>query len=178
MRFKSAACLLVLAALAGQASAQWREWDAEFDEEKKGWKEIQARIPVYPKAGSLVLVKTGSATSHRFYVDTSSISVGEDEVVRFTVVTKTSGGATNVTFEGMRCETRERKLYALGHADGTWVRARNTDWQRVVLRDLTPYHHTLYTQYFCLERSRPTPVRIAIDALKQGRGLNPGSTTE
>jgi hypothetical protein len=78
----------------------------------------------------------------------------------------------------MRCETRERKLYALGHADGTWVRARNTDWQRVVLRDLTPYHYTLYTQYFCNERTRPTQVRIAIDALKQGRGLAPGSTTE
>jgi hypothetical protein len=175
MRFESVACLVVLVVLAGHAGAQGSEWEAEFDDDKKSWKEIQAQMPAYPRPESLALVKTGSATSHKFYVDTKSVSVGEDQVVRFTVVTKTAGGATNVTFEGMRCETRERKLYALGHADGTWVRARDTQWHHVVLRDLTPYHHSLFTQYFCPERTRPTPVRIAVDALQQGRWLNPGA---
>ena len=171
----SIAAWLLAAALVPSANAQWREWEAEFDDEKKGWKEIQAQIPAFPKPESLVRVPTGTATSHQFFVDTRSLTLGEDGVMRYTVVAKTAGGATNVTFEGIRCDTRERKLYAIGRSDGTWVRARDTQWQRVVLRDLTPHHHTLYHQFFCPERTQPTPVKIAIDALRRGRGLNPGA---
>ena len=177
MRFEIAA-LIAAVLFAPATHAQWREWDKDFDEETKGWKEIQAQIPVYPKGEALVRVPTGTATSHHFFVDPRSISLGEDGVMRYTVVSKAAGGALNVTFEGMRCETRERKLYAVGRSDGSWVRARDTQWHRVVLRDLTPHHHTLYHQFFCNERTRPTAPRIAIDALRRGQGLNPGALTE
>lgn len=178
MRFSRAACVIALATLAATASAQWREWDAELEDEKKTWKEMQAQMPAYPKPENLARVQTGSATSHQFYVDTASVSVGEDDVTRYTVVVKTAGGATNVTFEGMRCETREQKLYALGRSDSTWVRARDTSWRRVVLRDLTPHHHTLYFDYFCAFGKRPTSVRQAVDALRRGYGLKPSSAAE
>lgn len=178
MWFSRAVCAIVLASLAATASAQWREWDAEFEEEKKTWKEIQGQIPGYPKPENLARVQTGSATSHQFYVDTASVSVGEDEVTRYTVVVKTAGGATNVMFEGMRCETREQKLYALGRSDGSWVRARDTSWRRVVLRDLTPHHHTLYFDYFCALGKRPTPVPQAVNALKRGYGLKTSAATD
>jgi hypothetical protein len=149
-------------------------FEADFENDTKTWKEIQAQLPAYPKPDALVRIPTGTATSHQFFIDSRSLSLGEDGVMRYTVVTKTSGGATNVSFEGIRCETRERKLYALGHSDGSWVRARDTGWQRVVLRDLTPYHHTLYHDYFCSERTRPTSARIALDALRRGRALDAG----
>ena len=180
MQFERAASLAAAAAvmLAASAHAQWREWDSEFDEGKKTWQEIQAQIPAFPKPDALVRVPTETATPHQFFVDTRSITLGEDEVMRFTVVAKTAGGATNVTYEGMRCETQQRKLYAIGRSDGTWVRARDTQWHKVLLRDLTPHHHALYHQFFCNERTRPTAVRIAIDALKRGEGLNPGSRTD
>jgi hypothetical protein len=150
-------------------------FEADFENDTKAWREVAAQIPAYPKPEDLVRVPTGTATSHQFFVDARSLALGEDGVMRYTVVTRTGGGATNVTFEGIRCETRERKVYALGRSDGSWVRARNADWQRILLRDLTPYTHTLYHQFFCNERTRPTSVRIALDALRQGRGLNPGA---
>ena len=177
MRGKRAACLFVLATLVSAASAQWREWDTEFEEAKKTWKEIQTQIPAYPKEENLARVKTGSATSHQFFVDTASVSVGEDGVTRYTVVAKTGGGAINTTFEGMRCETREQKLYAMGRSDGSWVRARDTSWKRVLLRDLAPHHHTLYHDYFCALGRTPTPLGQAVNALKRGYGLQatPGS---
>jgi hypothetical protein len=153
------------------AAAQWREWENEFDEETKGWREIQAQLPPHPKPENLARVKTGSASGHEFYVDTASVSLGEDQVVRYTAVVKTSGGATNIFFEGMRCETREEKLYAVGRSDGRWARARDSKWQRVVLRDLVPYRHTLYHDFFCANGVLPTPVRLAIDALKRGYGF-------
>jgi hypothetical protein len=176
---RAGVCLLALL-LQGCASRNVEPvgFEADFESDGKSWKEITAQIPPYPKGGSLLAVPTGTATSHQFYVDATSLALGEDGVMRYTVVTKTAGGATNVTFEGIRCETRERKVYAVGRPDGSWVRARDAQWQRIVLRDLTPYSHTLYHQFFCTERTRPTPVRIALDALRRGRGLNPGSTID
>ncbi len=171
MRLSRAACLLALFLSALPAAAQWRDWDADYDEEKKPWLEMQAQIPAYPNPENLVRVQTGSASPHQFFVDTQSISLSEDGVVRYTVVVKAAGGATNVTFEGMRCETREQKLYAIAHRDKSWVRARDPKWQRIVLKDLTPHHHTLYHDYFCPSPARPTPPARAVDALKRGYGI-------
>jgi len=165
--FLVAALTVTPAALAALAT----EWEMDFDENTKSWKEIQAQIPPYPKGQDLVLVEAGSETSHKFYVDPDSVSVGADGVVRYTTVVKTSGGAVNVTFEGMRCETREGKLYAVGRSDGTWVRARNPKWERIVLRDLKPYTYVLYREYFCPWRTQPTPPKVALEALRRGMGL-------
>ena len=153
------------------AGAQWGAWENDFDDDKKAWKEIEAQIPPYPQPKNLVLLDAGSATPHKFYIDTASISVGEDGVVRYTTVLKTAGGATNVSFEGMRCATREQKLYALGRSDGSWVRARDPKWERILMRDLKPHHWVLYREFFCPSPSIPTPPRQAIDALRRGVGL-------
>jgi hypothetical protein len=170
MQLKDCVVFALLAALPAQA-AQWASrWEADFDEEAKPWKEIQALLPPSPQPKNLVLMEGGRAGAHNFYVDTASISLGEDGVTRYTAVLKTSGGATNVTFEGIRCETREHKLYALGRADGTWVRARDPKWQRVVSHE-KPYQWMLYREFFCPAPSRPTPPKQAIDALKRGVGL-------
>ena len=166
-------CLAALSIATPASAAMATTWEADFDDDSKTWKEIQAQIPQYPNGKDLVLVDAGRETSHRFYVDPASVSVGADGVVRYTTVVKTSGGATNIAFEGMRCETRELKLYALGRSDGTWVRARNTEWQRIVLRDLKPHHYMLYREYFCPSRARPTPAKQAVDALRRGVGLAP-----
>jgi hypothetical protein len=172
--------LLTAAALAAasQAYPQAKSWEAEFDEDEKSWKEIQAQIPPYPKSQNLILVEAGSATAHKFYVDAASVSVAEDGIVRYTTVIKTAGGATNVTFEGMRCETREGKLYALGRSDGTWVRARDPKWQRILLRDLKPHHYVLYREFFCPSPAMPTPPKVAIEALRRGIGLATSNATD
>ena len=165
------AALLVSPAAFGALATEWAGWEYDFDEEQKSWKEIQAQIPAFPKEQNLILLEAGSETAHRFYVDAASVSVGADGVVRYTTVIKTTGGARNVTFEGMRCETREGKLYALGRTDGTWSRARNPRWQRIVLRDLTPHHYVLYREYFCPSPARATAPKLAVEALRRGVGL-------
>jgi hypothetical protein len=75
----------------------------------------------------------------------------------------------------MRCETREQKLYAVGHRDGRWVRARDSKWERVMLKDLTPYRHTLFHDFFCAKGKIPVPVREVVNALKSGYGHNRSS---
>jgi hypothetical protein len=130
------------------AYAEWGQFDGEFENEKP-WVELTAQLPPTPKTENLIEFDVSSATRNRHFIDTASISVGEDKVVRYTVVIEAAGGAKNVLFEGMRCETVERRLYAYGHADGTWSKARKSGWEGIKLRSLLSYHKALYEDHFC-----------------------------
>lgn len=130
------------------AHAEWGAFEYDFEQDKP-WAEVAAQLPSYPRAENLIGFNVSSATRHRHFVDTASISVGEDKVVRYTVVIEAAGGAKNVSFEGMRCETGERRLYAYGHPDGTWTRARNAGWESIKFRSLLSYHKALYEDHFC-----------------------------
>jgi hypothetical protein len=149
MRARTLILVAAGALIAAAAHAQWGGWEEEFDEDKKPWKEIEAKIPPYPKDADLVQFDAGAATPHRFFLDASSIIIGDDQVVRYTLVVKTAGGATNVTFEGIRCQAREQKTYALGHANRSWGRARNPQWRRIEYREVNRHHGTLFTDYLC-----------------------------
>jgi len=151
MKLESRLFFTVVAALllALPAQAQWEGWDYEFDQEKKPWSEIQLMMPASPKQPNLIEFEAGTASAHRFFVDAESISVGNDGVVRYTLMIRTAGGATNVTFEGMRCATREQKLYAIGRSDGTWSRAREPQWRRIEYMEVNRHHGVLYTDFMC-----------------------------
>ncbi|MBU1395734.1 MAG: CNP1-like family protein [Gammaproteobacteria bacterium] len=130
------------------AYAEWGQFDFEFESDKP-WVELSAQLPPYPRPENLVEFNVSSATRNRHFVDTASISVGEDKVVRYSVVIEAAGGAKNVSFEGMRCATGERRLYAYGHPDGTWSKARNAGWEGIRFRSLLSYHKALFEDHFC-----------------------------
>jgi hypothetical protein len=165
-----ASALLCAAALAfcAPASAQWRQWESDFDEEAKRWSEVEAKIPPYPRPENLVEVEVSAASAHRFYVDAASLSVGEDGVVRYTLVVRAAGGATNVSFEGLRCETRERKLYALGRSDGSWVRARDPRWLPITSGAPSAHHEVLFRDFMCPERLTLRGANEIVEALRRG----------
>ena len=75
------------------ARAQWAGWDYDFDQDKKEWTEIQAQIPAYPKDENLRKFEMDARTPHRYFIDSASVSVGEDKVIRYTLVVRTGGGA-------------------------------------------------------------------------------------
>lgn len=148
--------------------AEWGQFDIEFENEKS-WVELSAQLPPYPKVENLVEFNVSSATRNRHFVDTASISVGEDKVVRYTVVIDAAGGAKNVAFEGMRCATGERRLYAYGHPDGTWSKARNAQWERIKLRSLLSYQKALFEDHFCPGGINVRDAREAVRNLRQVR---------
>jgi hypothetical protein len=129
------------------------DFERDFDDDTKAWKEVQASIPPYPKAENLIPFEVSSATRNKHFVDLPSVSIGADGVVRYTVVVKSPAGAETVSFEGMRCESGERKLYAFGRADGQgggeWSRNRYARWDAIKGRQQTGYHRELYFHYFC-----------------------------
>lgn len=159
---------LLLAAVASPAAGQWSGWDYDRDELKKERVEVQVKPPAYPKEGNLLQFDAGAATQHRFFIDPESISVGDDGIVRYTLVVKTAGGSSNVSFEGMRCDSRELKVYAFGRTDGSWIAARDPQWRRIEYQEVNRHHGALYTEVLCRNR---VPVKSAKDVVNAIRSL-------
>jgi hypothetical protein len=171
MRAERLAASLLALFVSSPAGAQWRLFESDFDDESRQWKEIEAQLPPRPRPENLLPIYAGPATRHRFYVDAPSISVGEDGVVRYSLVVKTAGGATNISFEGIRCDTRQQKLYAVGHANGGWTRARDPQWRRIEHQDVNRHHNLLYAEYLCEGKRTVKSAQQAIQAIKSaGRG--------
>jgi hypothetical protein len=152
------------------AAAQWKEWDYDLDQEKKPWSELQTQLPAYPKPENLLRFEMGSNTANRYFVDATSVSVGEDDVVRYALVIRSGGGANNVSFEGIRCKSREVRVYAFGHPGEQWSRARNSTWRPIEPREINGYHYALLRDYFCWTSSRTStlPQKAIIGNLKNG----------
>lgn len=164
------AAAVVLAAallLAGQARAEADRWDYE-PEEQKPWDEIQATLPAPPQEANLKEFYVDPRASNRFYVDTTSISVGSDGVVRYTLVVISPSGARNVSFEGLRCATRERRFYAFGNSAGAWSKARSAAWKPVNDDGINRPQASLATDYFCPNGIAVRTADEARDALRRG----------
>ncbi len=80
----------------------------------------------------------------------------------------TPSGATNVSYEGMRCKTGEVRLYAFGRDDKTWSKARARKWTPIQGNSLNRHHAALATEFFCVGRSPVSSAAEAVDALKRG----------
>lgn len=161
---------MALALLCSPALAQkaWEGWDYAFDREISPWSEMQAQIPAYPAEDQLIPLDVGAATPHRYFVDARSVSIGGDGVVRYTLVIKAQGGAVNVSFEGIRCESREQKYYAIGRNDKSWVRARNPQWRYIEFKAFAAHHATLYQEYVCRGKFMRDSAEQIVSALRAG----------
>ena len=99
-------------------------------EEPGAPREAAVKLPAYPKEQELLPFKVQPQTALEYFVDRTSVSVyndGVDAIVRFTVVAR-SAQAENVSYEGFRCIERERKVYAYGRRDGTWLPVKDSGW--------------------------------------------------
>lgn len=133
------------------------------------WVEGETTLPAFPKQENLLEAYVSAATSNHFFIDGSSLRVGTDGVVRYVLVVKTAGGATNISFEGMRCSSVEYKLYATGRSDGTWGKARAEDWLRIENKAVNRHHAALYSDYFCPDRTPIANPEEGREALRLGK---------
>ncbi len=140
-----------------------------FFEEKLPWSEANTELPPFPKDAGLVEIYVGPAATNTYLIDVNSLSVGTDDVVRYSLVVRAAGGAQNVSYEGIHCKDRNWKLYATGHIDGTWSKARISQWRPIENKPMNRHHAALSRDYFC-----PNGVQIRVaeegrDALRRGK---------
>ena len=151
-----------LLALLMQLQTASADPEETYNFEETPWKESVLVLPAYPQASNLMEFYVGPTEHNRFLVDGSSITVGEDGVIRYVVVIKTSGGASNVGFEGIRCTTKEFKVYALGGPEGQWTKVAAPKWQVIENKLINQYRAVLNRDIFC-------PAGKAIGSAAEGR---------
>jgi len=121
-------------------------FDNEYEE--KPWAEIEVQLPAFPEQVNLIPFQVGAMADTKYLIDGNSLSVGADGVFRYILVVISSAGAQNITYEGLRCATAERRFYAYGRPDKTWSKAKSNQW--VKIQGSTNNHHVeLYSNYFC-----------------------------
>lgn len=161
---------LILAVVTGSALAQFgsfpRDKDRYYgDEDEKPWQEQQEiEAPAFPAPENLREFHVSQVTANNYFIDASTLSVGADGVVRYVLVVKTAGGATNISFEGINCKQLSWKHYATGHSDSTWVKSRvaRNEWRRIENKPVNRHHAALARDLFC-------PEGIAIHSADEGR---------
>jgi hypothetical protein len=139
------------------------------DPDTQKWVEESIQMPVYPEDKNLREFYVSEMTSHRFFVDESTLTVGQDGVVRYVLVVRTSGGATNVSFEGIHCERREFRNYASGRQDRTWAAVRKSEWRAIENKPINRQHAALSRDYFCPTGTPIQSVDEGRDALRRGK---------
>ena len=172
------ACLIsVLSAASFSVLAERNHGDGLFSgsgieyvpEETVAWKELEVTLPDIPKTENLREFYVSAVATHHYFIDSSSLTVGEDGVVRYVLVVRTEGGAENVSFEGIRCAENTWKLYATGGPGGQWRTARISEWRPIENKPINRYHAALSRELFCPDGN---PIATADDgrrALKLGK---------
>jgi hypothetical protein len=137
------------------------------DFEEKQWTEQQAQLPAFPKTQDLIRIRMETMSGFEVSIDGSSIDIGQDGVVRYILFAKSARGTENVSFEGIRCDSRERKLYAVGRADRTWGQVRNPTWTSYA-NNPRSHHAELAREYFCPNFTKVLDADQAVKNLRRG----------
>ncbi len=162
---------LLLAGVVGSAAAQFGSPmmglpapNKYQGDDEEPWQELAIEPPAFPKQENLREFYVSAATINKYFIDASTLAVGADRVVRYVLVVQTSGGATNVSFEGINCKALSWKHYATGRSDGTWAksRANRIEWRPIETKMVNRYHAALSHDLFC-------PAGIAINTADEGR---------
>jgi hypothetical protein len=138
--------------------------DGKYQEDEPVQELKNVEPPLFPKQENFLEFYVSAATTNKYFIDASTLAVGADGIVRYVLVVQTSGGATNVSFEGINCKERQWKLYATGRGDGTWVKSRATgvDWRLIENKSVNRHHAALNRELFC-------PDGIPIHTADEGR---------
>lgn len=164
-------CGLMAACFGSSALAQSNYGERRFNDiDEEEWREQDIPLPAFPRDENLIEFKVGNLATNRFFIDANSLTVGDkDRIVRFTLVVRTSGGATNISYQGMHCNKLRWKTYANGRADGTWVTARyGSEWKEIENKPVNRHHAELFRYFFCPRGVAIMNTAEGIDALRRG----------
>lgn len=169
--FRASALLLLLTGTAAVYAQP--KFEEDFDDQEKPWQEISVQLPAAPTQQNLLPFFVSATATQSFAIDAKSVTVGPDGVIRYTLVATSQAGAKNISYEGIRCATYERKLYAFGQPDGSWSRSRRDQWERINTNAANRHHAALFKDYFCNEKSVAGDADDIVRRIRYGKTLTP-----
>lgn len=165
--------VMAILAVAATGAFSQSKFDEDFDDKDKPWAEIAIQLPPAPKPENLLPFYVSPTATQQFAIDASSLTVGADGVIRYVLVATSQAGAKNVSYEGIRCQSYERKLYAFGRPDGSWSRSRKDEWERIAGNAANRYHAALFKDYFCNETAVAGNAKDIVARMRQNKSLAP-----
>ena len=130
------------------------------------WKELEAPAPPAFEVSRLVPFDVSINSALQFGVDPATINIGRDGVVRYVIVARSTTGAMNALYEGMRCSTGEVRTYARHNASGGWARADNSDWRSMWGNPGTRHTLMFAKQGGCTGNAAPRSVSEIVQSLR------------
>jgi len=133
-----------------------------------GGNDLVLDAPPWPQERDLVELQQGVRPNLRFFVDRRSLELLPDGEIRYVFLVRSRAGASNFTWETMRCQARERIILATGTAERRWSAARLPRWESIERNDATGMRELLYRDIFCPGRRAPPSLRHLQTALETG----------
>jgi hypothetical protein len=174
-RSKLALVLLTISTVVQGGNGEGRSsFRGDFDADKPLPVEIVVNTDNFPSPPELANLRpffVSVESTNSYYIDQSTLALGDDEIVRYVLVIETAGGVRNVSYEGIRCQKRAWKLYAIGRPDGSWVKPSVSDWRAINNTPTYRHHAALTRDFFCTNGGVIRSTEEAKKAL--GRGKHP-----
>jgi hypothetical protein len=146
-------------------------------DEPEAGAERPVEIPAYPREQDLVEVEVGKhGYNYRVFVDSSSLSAGDDQIL-YTAVLRSPSGVDNVSYEGIRCARHQFRRYAYG-SGGRLHPLSNGGWQRIHRNRQNVYRNVLADEYFCPLPSGDAVAQIRARLERSGGGRDSFSAGE
>jgi hypothetical protein len=120
-------------------------------EERVAWQEQSSKLPPLPKEDDLLTFEVDEPKKRfKYFIDHTSLTAGEDGVMRFSLVIESMSGVKNSSYEGIRCRTKEYKVYAYGSRKA-FKMVRKPVWRPILPRHR--YYIALFHDYLCSSQS-------------------------
>ncbi len=130
------------------------------------WQEAATRLPPPPREQDLVPIDAPSAADgYDYFIDRTSVSRGNDGVMRYTVVVVSRTGARNVFHEGLRCLTDQVRTYAYASREGPFRPSVDDTWRPMATRGVRGYQNYLANVIMCDRHGYAWDADKARDAL-------------
>ncbi len=146
--------------------------DDEVEEDKpREFKVAPVVLPAYPQDEDLLSFDIGPTQTQKFSVDAKTIEIMGNDEVRYTLVAKSLSGALNVSYEGIRCASKEYHRYAYAGSQKTWNMAKNDAWRPINWYAANRPQAVLWLDYFCDEAHIEGPAEAIVKRLRYNRPL-------
>ncbi|QEI05078.1 hypothetical protein FXN63_03920 [Pigmentiphaga aceris] len=129
------------------------------------WTVIATRLPAVPDPKKLVKVDPEMVqTSFTYGVDPDSLRIDPGRIVRYTLVSQSDMGATNISYEAMRCGMRQVRNIAIARPGEGWQRAYNDAWRPIEAVNRTAVQNVLFKGVLCAGGG---PASMSLDVLRK-----------
>lgn len=131
------------------------------------WQEKEVTLPPFPNREELIRLEVDRVDMpFSFYIDPTSLALGEDGVTRYSIVIESNSGASNVMYEGIRCSTKEYRTYAYGTYDNKFSEARNSSWSKIPVSGAMAHRYNLNRYYFCNDYFQPLSITDSLQRIR------------